>query len=67
MNIKLARKIARDIGGHWANSDRRAAFNRLDMSAMKSKSAAAAKLDLALAQIIVNFFGNLAIKDKTTS
>ncbi len=67
MNITTARKIANDVGGHWANSDRRSAFHRLDISVMKNKSADQAKADRDLAQNIWNFFGNLAVKGKTTA
>ena len=67
MNIRTARKIANDVGGQWANSDRRSAFHRLDMSVMNCKSADQAKADRALAQTIWNFFGNLATKGKTTA
>jgi hypothetical protein len=62
MNIRTARKIAEDVGNvNFSNSDRRAAFHRLDISALNGS-----KEDFKLAKNIWDFFGNLGVKGKDT-
>ncbi len=59
MDIRIARKIAKDVGGDWAYSDRRNAFWKLATSKNLH--------DQVLARRIWDFFGNLGVKGKRTN
>ena len=65
MNIQTARKIANDVGGHWADSDRRAAFHRLDMDMMSGRlSKDALRTVKAQMKNIWDWFGNRGVEGK---
>lgn len=59
MDIRTARKIAKNLG-HYADSDKQRAFHRLDMSVIKDWNDA----DKVLMKNIWDYFGNLGVKGK---